>query len=325
MRYKLSNITANELKSGLHRIGLILFVVSVLAGCASSEKLTSRKPVYKKIPEFSSKVNTRFKSFLHESQHHKGRKVAVFDCDGTLMGQVPHYLADEAPYEYAARHYKGKHDSLSRAKMQIIEQMLHGNNVGNKYIKNRIHFFAGLPVDSVEQLGKHVYNTHYKGKFYPGMKGVVQNLKNFGFEVWIISASPEVLYQQFSSAILGIPKNRIIGVKSVIDHGIITNKIIHPVPQAQGKAKTIATFIKTKPLFAAGNSMGDVQMIKQSTGLRWIVNPNNSDHVTSLNGKTLKSYAKAHNWVIVHSPDRSADSLQWISDKWGVPVNSENK
>ena len=29
------------------------------------------------------------------------RKVAVFDGDGTVIGQVPYYLADEALYRYA--------------------------------------------------------------------------------------------------------------------------------------------------------------------------------------------------------------------------------
>jgi phosphoserine phosphatase len=313
------------MKSVLYKIVPALLVACIFTGCANMGKISSGQPAYQNIPEFSSRVNARFKSFLYASRQHKGRKVAVFDCDGTLMGQVSHYLADEALYEYAARHYKGKNDSLSLAKMQIVKQMLHGNNVGDQYIINRIHFFSGLTDTTVEQWGEHVFNTHYKGKFYPGMKGVVQNLKNFGFEVWIISASPEILYQQFISDKLGIPENRIIGVKSVIDRGIITNKMVYPIPQAQGKAKTIATFIKTKPLFAAGNSMGDLQMIKQSTGLRLIVNPNNSKHVSSLNGKTLKAYAKAHHWVLVHSPDHSADSLHWISNKWGVPVNGQDK
>jgi phosphoserine phosphatase len=318
------NIIKNNYRKA-YNFALVLVAVCVFTGCASSRNLRTKQPVYQNISEFSPKVNARFKTFLRASRNHKGRKVAVFDCDGTLMGQVPHYLADEALYEYAARHYKGRNDSLARAKMHIVNQMLHGNNVGDQYIVNRIHFFAGLPDTTVEQWGEHVFKTHYKDKFYPGMKGVVKNLQNFGFEVWIISASPELLYEKFVHRVLGIPENRIIGVKSVIDHGIITNTMVYPIPQAQGKAKTIATFIKVKPLFAAGNSMGDLEMIKQSTGLKWIVNPNKRKKVASLNDKTLNAYAKTHHWVIVHCPDQSGDSLQWVSGKWGIPVNGRDK
>lgn len=32
----------------------------------------------------------------------KSRKVAVFDCDGTLIGQRPYYLNDEALFSYMA-------------------------------------------------------------------------------------------------------------------------------------------------------------------------------------------------------------------------------
>ena len=41
------------------------------------------------------------KAFLNTTLTMNNRKVAVFDGDGTVIGQVPYYLADEALYRYA--------------------------------------------------------------------------------------------------------------------------------------------------------------------------------------------------------------------------------
>lgn len=45
--------------------------------------------------------------------------MAVFDCDGTLFGQSPYYLADEAIYEYAKNKYALKKESLSNLVIEI--------------------------------------------------------------------------------------------------------------------------------------------------------------------------------------------------------------
>lgn len=45
------------------------------------------------------------------------RKVAVFDGDGTVIGQVPYYLADEALYRYADKNYKDRNDPQAKAKL----------------------------------------------------------------------------------------------------------------------------------------------------------------------------------------------------------------
>ncbi len=61
-------------------------------------------------------VNERIESFLNSTISIKERKVSVFDCDGTTFGQVPHYLADEALYQYADEVLKKRSDKESREK-----------------------------------------------------------------------------------------------------------------------------------------------------------------------------------------------------------------
>ena len=69
---------------------------------------------YRYVKTWPVEVNEKLESFLNSTLIIQERKVAVFDCDGTLFGQVPHYLADEALYQFAKVHYEGKKYSLSK-------------------------------------------------------------------------------------------------------------------------------------------------------------------------------------------------------------------
>ncbi len=89
------------------------------------------------------------------------------------------------------------------------------------------------------------------------MKRLIANLKEYGFEVWILTASPEFLYQKFLAEKLGLPDTQILGVKSVVANGKLTDEIIMPIPQDDGKANAIPTFIKARPLIVGGNSRGE--------------------------------------------------------------------
>lgn len=56
---------------------------------------------YRPIATWPDETNARIEEFLNTTLTVTGRKVAVFDCDGTVFGQAPYYLADEALYDYA--------------------------------------------------------------------------------------------------------------------------------------------------------------------------------------------------------------------------------
>lgn len=296
--------------------------------CGISASLSAQE--FHKISGWSDNINNQIETFLEGSRIIKERKVAVFDCDGTLLGQSPYYLADEALYDYAEENYSNKTDSLSRAKMKVIDSLLHGNNVGQDYVQRRISFLSGLSIGDVEEIGKDMFHEKYEGKFYPEMKQLLANLEEYGFEIWVVTASPEILYQQFVSENTGIPLNRIIGVKSVIHDGKVTPTLVQPVPQDEGKANTIQTFIKAKPLFVAGNSRGDLEMMNESAGLKMIVNPDDSKEMKNekdpeLNGHTLKQYWQEKKALIVTSNDVPQGDFEYVSKDLGIRKNTENK
>jgi phosphoserine phosphatase len=285
---------------------------------------------WRPIHGWPDQTNARIEAYLNTTLPMTIRKVAVFDCDGTLFGQVPHYLADEALYRYADLNYRGREDAFSIEKMAILERMAaDGDNVGKPYVEDRARFLAGMTPRQVADLGWDCFDESYRGKFYPEMKQLVANLREYGFEVWILTASPEFLYQRFMAEELGIPEVNVIGVKSVVENGVLTDRIILPVPQDDGKAATIPTFIKTRPLIVGGNSRGDRDMLDLSAGLKIVVNP---DDVTvrpaqdgPMAGLTVAGYWRQDpDAVIVRCNDTRDPRVRFRTGEWGIRENMSN-
>ena len=265
-------------------ITLVWLVTSLMYAGAQSYS-------YKPVKGFSDETNAQLEAFFDSTVPMKIRKVAVFDCDGTLFGQVPYYLADEALYEFAQKNYTGKSDKKSKEKMAIVDKLLHGNNVGVEYVQNRIQFLSSLTPEEIAEIGHVMFQEKYQNKMYPEMKQLLANLKDYGFEIWIVTASPEFLYEKFCAEQLGIPQERILGVKSLVTaDGVTTGQLVYPVPQDNGKAEVVNTFIKTKPLFAGGNSRGDMELMNTSVGLKLIVNPDDKKVEKEMGNKTVKQY-----------------------------------
>lgn len=284
---------------------------------------------YRQIQGWPQEVNNKLESFLNSTIIMTERKVAVFDGDGTTFGQVPHYLADEALYQYADEVLKKRDDREAREKLAILEGMAKdGNNVGKSYVENRVHFLAGLTPEEIENIGYDCYRKSYQGKFYPEMKELIANLKEYGFEVWILTASPEQLYQKFFSEELGLLNINVIGAKCVVKDGITTGEIIPPIPQDDGKAHTIETFIKARPLIVGGNSRGDMDMLNESVGLKIVINP---DDVTvrgeedgPMNGFTVKTYWDKEGALIVKCNDVADPGVSFHTSDWKIRKNRPN-
>lgn len=292
---------------------------------------------YRPIKGWPQDINDRLESFLNSTLSMKDRKVAAFDCDGTLFGQVPYYLADEALFDYAKKNYEGKSDAKSKEKMKIVDALLHGDNVGVEYVKNRARFLSGLSADEIRKIGNDMFKEKYQMEFYPEMKELLGNLEEYGFEIWVITASPELLYEQFVERELGIPNDRIIGIKTrTTVEGISTDELVFPVSQDEGKADVIHTFIKARPLIVGGNSRGDMEMMNEAAGIKLIVNPDDKKIEGKsgglMEGFTVKKYwERDPNAMIVYCDDVEkpdyrdvTKKINWVCKEVGVKVNASN-
>ncbi len=160
------------------------------------------------------------------------------------------------------------------------------------------------------------------------MKEFIANLKEYGFEIWILTASPELLYQKFVAEEFGLPNIFIVGAKCVIANGVTTGEIIPPIPQDDGKAHAIETFIKTRPLIVGGNSRGDMDMLNQSAGLKIIINPDDETvrgpEDGPMNGLTVKTYWEKEGALIVKCNDVADPMVKFHTETWKIRKNKSN-
>ncbi len=284
----------------------IVFFILFVTGSAIAE--VNFRPV----EGFTEKANQQLQVFLIITENEEGRKIAVFDGDGTVLGQAPHYLADECMYLYAKEH--------PNQKQELIKKMVKQSNVSIPYVQNRVLYMAGKSLQFYRDLGEDCFKKYYSNKIFEPMHRLITLLKENNFEIWIVTASPEGMYQQFLSKEFKIPITHIIGVKSVIRNGIITDEIVPPVPQDHGKKEAIETFVQDVPLLVAGNSRGDKEMIEFSRGLRMIVNPD--EHIAPDQVESIADYALKNNWLIVRIKDiPNLDFPSVSSEAFGIRIN----
>ncbi|MCP4180654.1 MAG: haloacid dehalogenase-like hydrolase [bacterium] len=296
---------------------LLLFSTSIFANQLSTEKAKSSVPTYtyKYINGFSAVINHRIEKFLNHSKQLTRSKVAVFDCDGTLIGQVPNYVADEATYLYASKHPNWH--------PQVIKKLEAYKTENNSYDFELALYYAGMKSSKAEDIGYNFYKKYYKNKYFPKMLQLVKNFQNYNFQIWVVTSSPEILYEKIVSEQFNIPINHVIGVRTLIKNGVLSKTIIPPITEDAGKVDAINTFIKTRPLFVAGNSRGDFEMIKYSKGIKMIVNPNNIEKKKVFNGMTLKGYALKHDWIIAHCKDVAPKGYTFVSHNvYHIPENT---
>lgn len=304
-----------RLNFSFRRVHASLTVLGLLAGVVLLGACTERLPVFEKVRGFRPETNARLREFFTRHAASTERKVAVFDGDGTTVGQVPHYLADECLYEHAVKHPTKKPD--------VIRRMQKLSNVSMEYVQLRVRFFEGDTLESVRRLGVECYNRMYSGKIYAPMQELVRLLQKNGFEVWVVTASPEALYQEFLSRGLGIGLMNVIGVKSVIRDGRITSEMVRPVPQDHGKLEAIETFIQARPLLSGGNSRGDKEMIEFSRDLKLIINPDR--HVGHDQKVSIAQYAEQHGWLVENIRDATEPGFPSVTSRtFGVRKNAEN-
>ena len=281
---------------------IALFISLLFSGCAT----------FSPIKGFPPEVNQKLEKFLEDSKSEPGRKIAVFDGDGTVLGQTPHYLADECMYMYAKQH--------PDKKPELLKKMGEMRNVAISYCQGRVEYLAGETLFDLRQMGQRCFDDLYPEKIFTPMRDLICQLKHHGFEVWVVTGSPQALYQQFLSRQLRIPITNIIGVKSVIRGGVVTDEIVPPVPQDHGKKEAIETFIQDRPLLVAGNSRGDKEMIEHSRGLKMIVNPD--EHIAPDQKQSIADYAKDQGWLIVRIRDVPRPDFPSISSKdYGIRIN----
>ncbi len=211
------------------------------------------------------------------------RQVATFDADGTLWDRD----IGEAFLRWliAGKLLKGL-----KQYPDIYEEYEHRVAVNRTAGYGwAVQVMKGLPVRKVETWAWQLASAW--ANYRPGMKAVVEYLVSRGVEVWIVSASGELVVRQ-TAAFTGIPRERTCGIRTVVDaDGVLTDELVHPLTCNQGKVELIQQKIGVVPILAFGDSMGDLEMLEYSK-FPMVLNLNTAPN------ETLLTLAAQRGWMV---------------------------
>jgi hypothetical protein len=207
-------------------------------------------------------------------------RIATFDNDGTLWSEQPAYFqlfyALDKVKSLAPQHPEWKTKQPFKAVMENnMGELMKQGEKGLLQVVAVSH--AGMTTDefdlSVHQwidTAQHpVKHKLYKELVYQPMQELIEYLQDNQFKVFIVSGGGIDFMRAWAEDVYGIQKDRIIGssIKMKYEYNN-DNPTITKLPELDfiddkdGKPEGIAKYIGRKPVFAAGNSDGDLQMLQ---------------------------------------------------------------
>lgn len=256
-------------------------------------------------------------------------RVAVFDNDGTLWCEKPMYiqldflvrrfaeqarqdpsLRDKQPYKSAytgdlqwlgdavKKHYQGDDTDLKPLLGAILKA--HHEITVDEHRSRVEAFFAEA---------KHpTLGRPYTACGYRPMIELLRYLEANGFMNYIVSGGGRDFMRPITTALYGIPPERVVGSTVGLayrDGHLYTTDQPEFLDDGPMKPVRLWSRIGRRPILAAGNSNGDIEMLEFTRGMRLLVLHDDADRefdYTAGAEKALDQAAK-ENWTVVSMRD----------------------
>lgn len=125
-------------------------------------------------------------------------------------------------------------------------------------------------------------------RYYPQMVRLISELQDAGFEVWIVSASAQWVVEE-AAAGAGLRNVKVLGMLPAVNESGALTPMMLRVTYRKGKADAIRSVIGKEPVFVAGDSMTDYEMMRMGSGPRLLIDRNK---------KELLDAASKHEWLV---------------------------
>jgi phosphoglycolate phosphatase-like HAD superfamily hydrolase len=260
-------------------------------------------------------------------------RIAVFDNDGTLWAEQPMYFQAffifDRIKQLAPQHpeWKTKEPFASVLKGDEKTALAGGEQA---LLELAMATHAGMTTEEFEKIvtdwittAKHpTTGKLYTEMVYQPMLELLAYLRANGFKTFIVSGGGIEFMRPWAERVYGIPPEQVIGSSIKTKYEVRDGKpVIVRLPELNfiddkaGKPVGIQTHIGRRPIFAAGNSDGDFQMLEWTTsgaGPRLGVIIHHTDAVrewaydrASHIGRLAKGLDEAHQrgWTVVSMKD----------------------
>lgn len=256
-------------------------------------------------------------------------RIAVFDNDGTLWSEQPYYfqlgfmldrvktLAPQHPEWKTKEPFKsilaGDLKGIAKGgEKGIVElgMVTHAGVTSDQFTKIVTEWFASA---KHPKTGK----PFNEMTFLP-MRELLDYLRDNGFKTYIVSGGGIEFMRPITEKAYGIPPEQVVGSTIVTEYAIVGDvPVLRRLPKIDfvddgpGKPSGINKFIGRKPIFVAGNSDGDYEMLRWVTaakgpGFAMIVRHTDAEREYAYDresafGKLSKALdeAERRNWLVV--------------------------
>jgi phosphoglycolate phosphatase-like HAD superfamily hydrolase len=252
-------------------------------------------------------------------------RVAVFDNDGTLWCEKPAYiqldflvrqlaaavaadpsLAAHPAYAAASsgdlawfgdavtKHYQGDDSDLKELGAAILSASS-GVNV-EEHAARVADFFSSARHPTLGRA--------YTACGYAPMVELLHYLEANGFTCYIVSGGGRDFMRPVTADMYGVPPERVVGSSvglTFADGDLITTGVTEFLNDGPVKPVRIWGRVGRRPIFAAGNSNGDIEMLEYTHGMRLLIRHDDAarefDYVAGAE-KALEQAARDH-WTVV--------------------------
>lgn len=258
------------------------------------------------------------------------QRIATFDNDGTLWAEQPIYFqfafALDRVKQMAPQHPEWDREQPFKAVLaNDMKSLALSGQIGFTRLVLTTH--TDMTTDEFSKsvsdwlaTAKHPrFKRLYTELVYQPMLELLAYLRENGFKTFIVSGGTVEFMRVFAEKVYGIPPEQVIGTSFVTKFKtgadgapvLMRERQIDFVDDGPGKPVGIQKFIGRRPIFAFGNSDGDLQMLQWTTsgpGLRFagIVRHTDAEREWAYDrqshiGKLDKALdeATAKKWVVV--------------------------
>jgi phosphoglycolate phosphatase-like HAD superfamily hydrolase len=252
-------------------------------------------------------------------------RIAVFDNDGTLWCEKPMYiqldflirrfaeqaeadpsLREKQPYKAAvegdlkwfgeavAKHYQGD-DSEFKPLVGAVLTAHHDITVEEHRLR----------VSAFFNEAKHpTLRRPYTACGYRPMVELLRYLEDNGFTNYIVSGGGRDFMRPVTGALYGVPPERVVGSSVGLDYrdgNLFTTSQPEFLDDGPMKPVRLWSRIGRRPILAAGNSNGDIEMLEFTHGLQLLVLHDDADREFDYTAGAEKSLDRAatDGWTVV--------------------------
>lgn len=190
-------------------------------------------------------------------------RLATFDLDGTLWPEKPHYVQAEFLLRHVAELPEGRRRRFRDALVALpdlaagVADLTRGITASE--FEDMVCGFFSTAVHPV------LARNHTELAYRP-MIELIDLLVERSFDVYICTGAGRDFVRPISERLFGVPRDRVIGSAGSIEYrdGAIYRKkgIDLPLAEGPGKPEHIWKRVGRMPVFACGNSDGDIEMLE---------------------------------------------------------------